>query len=251
MKMKHVLLSGVCVTAMCASALAADLTPRSVYKAPLPLPAPQFSWTGCYVGGNAGYGYATRTWSGTATTPVTVFASQHTSGDGFVGGGQLGCDYQSGNWVFGIEGMGDGSTINKTTGINVVPGANFVDKVTSFETVSGRFGWAADRSLLYVKAGGAWEQTSGTINGSALGLATETHAADNGGWLVGGGWEYAFAPHWSGKIEYDYMGFANKNLNFPLTTAGPVTFTHQTLQTVLVGLNYRFDLGMAPFDARY
>ena len=77
--------------------------------------APQFSWTGCYVGGNAGYGMASRNWNAVATTPTTAAVSQHTSGGGFVGGGQLGCDYQAGNWVVGIEGMGDGSTINYNT----------------------------------------------------------------------------------------------------------------------------------------
>jgi len=251
MKMKKILLSGVCVTAMCTSALAADLAPKMAYKAPPPVPAPQFSWTGCYVGGNAGYGHATRTWSGIATTPVTTFASQGTSGGGFVGGGQLGCDYQTGNWVFGIEGMWDGSSINYTTPVNIAPGANFIDKIASFETVTGRIGWAADRSLFYVKAGGAWDQTNGTINGSALGGATETHSANNSGWLVGAGWEYAFTNNWSGKIEYDYMGFGNTTVNYPITTAGPVTFSHQTLQTILVGLNYRFNLGTPPVSAKY
>jgi outer membrane immunogenic protein len=244
MKTKKILLSGFCITAMCASAFAADLSPKLAYKAPI-APAPVFSWTGCYVGGNVGYGHASRTWSGTATTPVTTFLTQHTSGGGFVGGGQLGCDYQSGNWVFGIEGMLDGSTINYTTSLNnILPGASLTDKVTSFETVTGRVGWAADRSLLYVKAGGAWDQTSGSLNGPP-GFSSESHSTTNSGWVVGGGWEYAFSTHWSGKIEYDYMAFSNRTLNYPLTTAGPVTFSHQTLQTILVGLNYRFSPGDA------
>jgi outer membrane immunogenic protein len=253
MKTKKILLSSVCVTAMCASALAADLTPRPApaYHAPPSVLAPQFSWTGCYVGGNAGWGHATRTWSGTATTPSTVFLSKGTSGDGFVGGGQLGCDYQAGNWVFGIEGMFDGSTINYSSSLsNILPGASLTDKVTSFETVTGRIGWAWDRSLFYVKGGGAWDQTSGSINGPP-GFNSESHSANNSGWLLGGGLEYAFTPQLSAKIEYDYMGFGNKTLNFPLTTAGPVTFSHQTLQTVLVGLNYRFNFGAGPVGARY
>jgi outer membrane immunogenic protein len=240
--MKKILLSGACIAAMSASALAADLTPRPMYKAP-PLAAPQFSWTGCYVGGNAGYGMASRTWNAIATTPVTAFVSQHTSGGGFVGGGQLGCDYQAGSWVFGVEGMVDGSTINYNTSIgNVLPGASLTDKVTSFETATGRIGWAMDRSLYDVKGGAAWEQTSGAINAPAP-FSSESHSADNSGWLLGGGLEYAFTPQWSGRVEYDYMGFDNRSVAYPLTTAGSVTFTHQNLQTVLAGLNYRFALG--------
>ena len=110
MKIKQTLLSGACVAAivasMAASASAADLSPRPMYKAPQMVAVPQFSWTGCYVGGNAGYGMASRKWSAVATTPTTAFVSQHTSGGGFVGGGQLGCDYQSGNWVDRHRGNG-------------------------------------------------------------------------------------------------------------------------------------------------
>jgi outer membrane immunogenic protein len=250
MNTRTILLSGVCVAALCASALAADLPAKApYYKAPPPVPA--FSWSGCYVGGNLGYGHANRTWNATATTPVTAFVSQHTSGDGFVGGGQLGCDYQAGSWVVGIEGMVDGSTINKTSGVNTIPGATLNDKVTSFETATGRIGWAMDRALLYVKGGAAWEQTSGTINGSALGLSSESHSMTNSGWVVGGGIEYAFAPQWSAKIEYNYMGFANKTVAYPITTAGTVNFTNQSLQTITAGLNYRFNWGAGPIGARY
>jgi outer membrane immunogenic protein len=242
--MKKILLSGVCMAAMSASALAADMAPRPMYKAPPLAAPPQFSWTGCYVGGNAGYGQASRTWNATATTPVTAFVSQHTSGGGFVGGGQLGCDYQTGSWVFGVEGMVDGSTINYNTSLSsVLPGASLNDKVTSFETAAGRVGWAVDRSLFYVKGGAAWEQTSGAIN-APVGFSSESHSANNSGWLLGGGFEYAFAPQWSGKVEYDYMGFGNRTVAYPLTTASAVTFTHQNLQTILVGLNYRFNLEM-------
>ncbi len=243
MKIQRTLLSGVCIAAMCTSAFAADLAPRMAYKASPAAVAPQFSWTGCYVGGNAGYGQASRNWNTTATTPVTAFISQHTSGGGFVGGGQLGCDYQSGNWVVGIEGMFDGSTINYNTSLNgILPGASLTDKVDGFGTVTGRLGWAADRSLLYVKAGGAWDRTNGAINGPA-GFSSESHSANNSGWVVGGGWEYALTQQWSGKIEYDYMGFGNRTVGYPLTTAGTVTFAKQNLQTILAGLNYHFNFG--------
>jgi outer membrane immunogenic protein len=247
MNIKKILLSGVCVTAFGASALAADLTPKPAYKAPPLAPVPQFSWTGCYVGGNVGFGHQTRTWNTTATTPSTAFVSVHTRGDGFVGGGQLGCDYQQGSWVFGIEGMFDGTTIDRTTSLSaILPGASLSDRVGSFETATARIGWAMDRSLLYVKGGGAWEQTSGSINGP-VGFSSETHTIDNSGWVAGAGWEYAFTPQWSGKLEYDYMGFGNRTVGFPFTTAGSVTFTHQTLQTVLLGLNYRFYSSVAKY----
>ena len=252
MKTKKILLSSVCVTAMGAALCGGFSQAASAADMPLkaPPPPPVFSWTGCYVGANAGWGHATRTWNGIATTPTTTPASVGTRGDGFVGGGQLGCDYQTGNWVFGVEGMVDGSTINYNTSLSsFLPGAFLTDKITAFETVTARIGWAWDRSLFYVKGGGAWAQGSGAIN-APLPFSSESHPINSAGWLVGGGFEYAFTPNWSGKIEYDFMGFMNTTANFPLTTLPPgtVTFTHQTLQTLLLGLNYRFG---APFGARY
>jgi outer membrane immunogenic protein len=241
--MQKALLSGVCAVALCTSAFAADLPAKPSYKSPPLAPAPVFSWSGCYVGGNLGYGHESRTWSGTATTPTTMFVSQRTSGDGFVGGGQLGCDYQWSNVVFGIAGMWDASDVSKSNSVNGIPGAFLRDKVKSFETVTGRIGWAINRNLVYALGGGAWERVSGTIDGSGLGLATETHSWSNSGWVVGAGWEYAFTNNLSAKIEYDYMDFANKTVSYPITSAGPVQFSRQNLQTILVGLNYRFGLG--------
>jgi outer membrane immunogenic protein len=239
MKAKAVLLSGICAVALSTSAMAADLPMPT--KAP-PVPVPQFSWSGCYVGGNLGYGHESRDWNGTATVTPSTFLTQKTSGSGFVGGGQLGCNYQAGNWVFGIEGMVDGSTINQSNAVAAIPGALLIDKITSFETLTGRLGWAVDRGLIYIKGGAAWDQTSGTINGSAVGAAgqSETHTLDNTGWVVGAGLAYAFAPQWSVRVEYDYMGFTNRTVQYPITTTGPVEFTNQNLQTILAGVDYRF-----------
>jgi outer membrane immunogenic protein len=244
---KRILLSGISATAFAASALAADLPP----PAPAPyrplLPVPVFSWTGCYIGGNLGYGHESRTWNATVTTVFSGPASQRTSGGGFVGGGQLGCDYQFGGLVVGVEGMLDGSTIDKISAVNVVPGATLRDEINWFATATGRVGWSFDQVLLYAKGGAAWEQVGGTINGGALGLATETHNWDNTGWVLGGGLEWAFSPDWSVKVEYDHIGLKDRNAAFPLTTAGTVRFTSQNLQTILVGLNYRFHFGGPPW----
>jgi outer membrane immunogenic protein len=247
MTCKRILLSGISATAFAASALAADLPvrPQAAYQ-PL-VPVPQFSWSGCFIGANLGYGHETRTWNATVTTPATFFASQRTSGGGFVGGGQLGCDYQFSGLVVGVEGMLDGSGIDKVTAVNLVPGATIEDQVNWFGSVTGRVGWSFDRILLYAKGGGAWENAGGKINAGAIGLASESHHWDNNGWVWGGGLEWAFSPDWSLKVEYDYMGLKDRNVAFPLTTAGTVRFTSQNLQTVLVGLNYRFHFGGPPW----
>ncbi len=246
--MKKLLLCGVCSLALSGSALAADMAPKPVYKAPPP--APVFSWTGCYIGGNVGWGQAKAKASGTVSTGggSTVAFSGKSTASGVVGGGQLGCDYQTGNWVFGLEGMFDAADINKT--LNTL-GVITTSKLKSFETFTGRVGWAVDQNLFYVKGGGAWAQTKQGVNATGVGGAVDNVSVDISGWVVGGGWEYAFAPNWSFKVEYDYMKFGDKNVFFP-NNATTARISDQSLQTVLVGLNYRFGTGgKAPVVAKY
>src|SRR5262245_48744607 len=80
------------------AAMAADIA-RPVYKAPpagaLPV---AYDWTGFYIGGHVGYGWADKSW-----TDSFGLATSHTS-DGFLGGGQVGFNYQVNQFVFGVEG---------------------------------------------------------------------------------------------------------------------------------------------------
>ncbi len=115
-------------------ALAADMA----VKAPPPPPAPVYSWSGCYLGGNVGYGWAPTKWSDPTTD--LEFAS-HTAA-GVVGGGQIGCDYQfNPRWVIGIRGMFDGTDMSadshKVIGAG---GPNIFDhtRVSWFATLTGR-----------------------------------------------------------------------------------------------------------------
>jgi outer membrane immunogenic protein len=254
--MKKILLLGVCAAALCGMpALAADLPTKPVYKA-APAPVPMFTWNGCYVGANIGGAWA----RADASFDVVGFPNQdlgHPNRSGWAGGLQTGCDVQSGNWVFGLEGMWDwtsGSTSRNGTTIAGGFPFSLSGDPRHFATLTARTGWAVDRSLLYVKAGGAWAGMDNTLNVTAGGVGFSWNTSSSGsGWVVGAGWEYAFAPNWSMKIEYDYMGFGNRdNSN---TVLGPVANLHisgQSIQTLLVGLNYRWDMmGKAPVAARY
>src|SRR6516225_6822764 len=110
--MKKILLTGIAGVALLVApfAYAADLA-RPVYKAPPPPPPlPVFSWTGCYIGGHIGGGWGHKTVSAPTLAPG-ISVSGNTSG--FLGGGQVGCDYQfAPNWVVGIEGAGSAGDIN-------------------------------------------------------------------------------------------------------------------------------------------
>src|SRR3954464_2054804 len=113
--MKKLLFSSVALFGLTATAMAADL-PRRTVVAPPPVPyvaVPVFTWTGFYVGVNAGGAFSTHdrddfTTSGAfvGATPLTGFAAVSTNSNdrsGFAGGGQIGYNYQMGSWVIGVE----------------------------------------------------------------------------------------------------------------------------------------------------
>jgi outer membrane immunogenic protein len=245
------------------AASAADL-PRPYTKAPAMAPMVS-TWTGCYVGGNIGAG-----WQRTTTTDVNPsnagsFSDAGTdTGSGIVGGGQVGCDYQfASNWVVGVQGMFDGADVK---GSHFAPFAyagdnteRFAARTDWFGTLTARIGYAVTpQALLYLKGGVAWVHTnysdadaSGTIFVPYTGVVSSTRI----GWTIGGGGEYRLNQNWSLFAEYDYIGLGSKTLGYTYTCGAVCGFNDpyfysekQNLQTVLVGLNYRFG---GPIVAKY
>jgi len=226
------------------SSFAADMAmPLKTPMVAAPVP---FSWTGFYIGGNIGAGWGTVEPTVLAN-PAIPLAANLTLGtvspSGFVGGGQVGFNWQTGWVVWGVEGDFDGAGIKGTTQCFV--GATCSSNTNWLATVSGRVGGVVlDRILAYVKGGGAWENTnySGT---DVLGLvafpgATVSTTTTRAGWLLGMGVEYAFTNNWTGFVEYDYMDFGSSNVNF--TFAGQVFGSSITdkLSEVKAGVNYKF-----------
>jgi outer membrane immunogenic protein len=258
------LLTGTAMSlAMVACASAADLGPA---PGPVYTKAPAYSWTGFYIGGHVGGGWANKAWfediteTGSGGVGPVGFqdASYHTSG--FLGGGQVGYNYQMGRWVFGIE--GDFSGANITGSGNCFPEVvgtvqTCSTNIKSLGTVTGRIGAAWDRTLLYVKGGGAWvreDHANGCDICAVGGLPTFSVASETrGGWTVGVGAEYAFMGPWSAKLEYDYIGLGTRNLTFvdaPPSTGRFTEDVRQNLQLVKFGVNYRFGLG-GPLFSKY
>ena len=253
--MKKLLAAAAFVSLSSAAAFAADLPARTYTKAAPIIMAPIYSWTGFYVGGHVGYGWGSEDW-----TRIDGSGGEEGNGqvrsfkpDGFLAGGQVGFNYQVNQWVFGIEGAMSWSDVKGGfVGTNNNGPASWNTDINWLGTLAGRVGYAFNTSLLYVKGGGAWADEG--YNHPATGGQGQTFNYTGGttrsGWLVGAGLEYGFTPNWSALIEYNYIDFGTNRTTLNERSGRFVTFDmSQTLQTIKVGVNYRF--GGGPVVAKY
>ena len=227
-------------TAASQVASAADLG-RAPPLAPAyaPLAPPPYNWTGCYFGGNIG-----GAWPNVEVDDLTTGGSVSTSNSGVAGGGQIGCDYQAGQWwVFGFRNMLDATSLSNSVAFATTPFTGTSDSSTHwFDTLTARGGYlVAPNVLLYVQGGAAWTNTNVTFfdgTGAQVGQISNNRT----GWTVGGGAEWMFAPHWSVFAEYNFMGFGTQSAAF--TACAPagcdVLTAKANIQDALVGLNYKF-----------
>lgn len=234
--MKKFLLSTAALMALgTASAVAADLPARTYTKAPAPVYAPVYNWTGFYIGGHIGAAFG-----GDDGFDTNIVGLTGTSRDAaFLGGGQIGADYQfSPNWVLGIEGQISALTDNERT--FTAPTGDFIrDRSDWLASVTGRLGYTWGPGMLYVKGGVAFRDDSGL--GVTAGFAPAATDKESTGWTIGGGLEYMFAPAWSAKVEYQYYDFGTTNV---VTNAGLGALSYKDdIHTVKVGVNYHFNWG--------
>jgi len=231
-------------------ALAADLPMHApvVTKAPPPVAAPVFNWTGPYAGLHAGYGWG----SGDHAVTLDGFLFLVPDGlpvdiDGWSAGGQIGYNWQSGNYVFGIEADISWADIEGFS-YTVPDDDGYETKVDWFGTVRGRLGYAVDRGLGYITGGLAYGRIKAEMGDIDLNLnfdpSTGT-ARDSGtkyGWTAGAGVEYAFAPNWTARIEYLYVDLGKFEFNGTASNNGnPVRADIKTnFHLVRGGVNLRW-----------
>jgi outer membrane immunogenic protein len=297
--MKKLLLASLALAALAAvgPAIAADMPFKArVYKAPPPV----WSWTGFYIGGNVGYSWGrSRTVAmscGDVLTCATGAAGAnvppgHTLVDpatmsfdnsGWVGGLQVGYNWQfSPKWLAGFEADFDFANI-RGSGATIMPwndvppsGESFTaaasDKIKSFGTVRGRFGYLpADNLLIFATGGFAYgrvEQAATGINNGPFGNAgfggsgfscpgpfpslcfSNSRSRTLTGWTAGAGVEYMI---WNGvtlKAEYLHVDLGGSTtLNLPSTSNAPgnnpsslnARFNNTTFNIVRTGLNWHF-----------
>jgi outer membrane immunogenic protein len=305
--MKKTLSVAALAIALTGSAFAADL-PH--YKAPLPPPPPPPPlWTGFYVGLNAG-----GTWANSnrltltnapfvidpaaglvAIGPATaaalgasgIFSTSNSAG--FIGGGQIGYNWQfyNGAALAGIEADIQGiansrSTNTYFTGVPVTAGG-FVAGFNAFQgiavsknldyigTVRGRLGWLFTPTLLVYGTGGlayGGVQTSFNVMGAPIAsptpftgwFAASSFSDTRVGWTAGGGLEWMFMPRWSAKVEYLYYDLGTVTSSAVAVSSSPtgVAFANFLQSSarfngniVRAGVNYHFNWGAPPVVAKY
>ncbi len=221
--------------ALCAPVAAADLPVAPITRAPAVVP---FSWTGCYLGVNLGYGW------GRASSTITgggVTGSASENLDGILGGGQIGCNYQWSSIVWGIEGDFQGTGQRRTNSFTTGGlGVNSTDSIPWFGTIRGRVGYAASNWLFYATGGWGYGEFRNETTLSGIVVGSGTASRDHGFWTVGGGIENAFAPHWSWKLEYLYASTGNLNNTFAIGGTTFVATDKFTDNILRAGVNYRF-----------
>jgi outer membrane immunogenic protein len=232
---KFVWLALLGATATVLPASAADLyrnrepaPPPVSYVAPVGQPN---TWAGFYIGVNGGYGW------GDGGDTFTRGANTYTRAqpEGGFGGGQLGYNFQSGSFVYGLETDFQGGDITDSV---TAGGVTSRERMDWFGTARGRLGFAAGPALLYGTGGFAY----GDVKQHALiGGAGFENAGTRTGYTVGGGLEFKLTSAWSLKGEYQYLDFGSEKLTDP---AGAATGDLDTnFHTARIGLNYRFGGG--------
>lgn len=258
------LLSAAAAVMASGSAFAADLPSRTeAPPAPYIAPPPIFTWTGFYIGVNAGASFGSGNNNDfvshgfSSGAPGTRYVSSGNNDTNFTGGGQVGYNWQAGPLVYGLE--ADFDYLGSQHGsIGVPSGAHtpyFVavngNNNNYLGTVRGRLGYAVDRALFYVTGGLAYGGSAGggsvTYYPSSGGPYAYTSSGNNSnvGYAVGGGVEYAFTPNWTARVEYLYVNRGNKTLTYAAPVGAPsgtyFVSSRKTADNLLrVGVNYKF-----------
>jgi outer membrane immunogenic protein len=220
------------------------------YKAPPAVAPPPYSWTGVYVGGNAGYSvghdHSTATLLGVQNTALPVLSQESftLAPEGWLGGGQIGFNWQTGHLVLGAEADWQWSG-QQDSACNCQFPIVLAQKLKSFGTARARVGYAADAWLWYATGGVAWGRISNTAMLPPFGVVSFDQSKS--GWVVGAGFETALWGNWTAKLEYLYMdlGGATGSANFVVEPTLPIienltgttTFRDHILRA---GVNYKF-----------
>jgi outer membrane immunogenic protein len=266
---KALLAAAACFVPVWGAAIAADMPVKAPVMAP-----PVLSWTGFYIGANAGFDKST----GDASNPFIALTGTDTGTGGIgrglflppsqfnvnssrvgaEGGLQLGYNWEAAPWVFGIVADFDGSSASETqvligTNPAILPETVTVgSKLQALGTARVRIGWAASgTSMVYLTGGLAYGEHQlslaavGPTWNPPLNVAATTTVWDPG-WVVGGGWEGKWGSSgWSvvGELLYVQLRSLSVTLPYAYVVGQTSTLTatlHENDFVARAGLNYHF-----------
>jgi outer membrane immunogenic protein len=251
--MKRILFTTVSlgVLALMSPALGADLSPY--VKAPAAA-TPLYDWSGFYVGvvGGGGFGNHNVNNALGSSSTFTNFTANYSS-QGGVAGGEAGYNWQSGNYVVGIEADGFWSGIKGNDAAAINAGSFPITSVDADNlrwggTLRARGGFTIDRWLMFFTGGWAFGDLVHTNTDPVFGVDKFTVHAN--GLTAGAGFAYALTNNVIGKFEYRYYNFNGYNRpGSPLTPNGQLPYTTEsTYSVVTLGLDYKFG---GPVVAKY
>jgi outer membrane immunogenic protein len=219
--------TGIAAVALLATAIAAQAAdlPRS-YKSPAYTAPAYASWTGFYVGLNAGYGF------GKASVANNVGSTGDFNVNGAVFGATAGYNFQTGTWVWGLEGDIDYSGMKGSSTAFCVPACTVSNSWLG--TARARLGYAGWNNWLPYLTGGA---AFGNVKFEQAGTVDSKTKI---GWTAGVGVEYALLTNWSVKAEYLYADLGKATCAAPACNPGADVTTTFKANLVRLGVNYRF-----------
>jgi outer membrane immunogenic protein len=211
--------------AVSGAAVAADM--RMPVKAPPPIVSPATNWSGFYIGAMGGYA------SESSSDDVIVGVAADPRMKGGFGGGTIGYNWQTGQFVFGLEADAAFAGIDASA---TAFGITAESEIRSLGTVRGRIGMAFDTVLLYATGGYAWADNKFTVTIPPVSVSESNF---HHGWTVGAGVEWMFAPRWSVKFEYLYRDFSSETYFAGLLPPG-VSSGNIGFHSGQVGVNFHF-----------
>jgi outer membrane immunogenic protein len=254
---------GLAALSLTAPASAADLAARPYTKAPAPVIAAVYDWSGFYIGINGGGGWSHKCWD--TTTPfvlpgvliATVVVPPGPEGchdaSGGVVGGQLGYRWQSGAWVFGLEGQGDWADIRGSNASIYPPfaGASNRTKIDAIGVITGQVGYAWNNVLFYVKGGamGVDDKYEGFV--TATNVVFDRASETRWGGAVGAGLDFGITPNIVLGVDYVHGFLGSRNITFTSVTTGAISridHIRQDVDMVTARLSYKFG---GPVIAKY
>ena len=237
--MKKLLLTTTALVVLASPALAADLAARPYTKAPPPVMAAIYDWSGFYIGVNGGGGWTHNTWDVVGGGRE----GSHDSSGGTIGG-QVGYRWQMGQFVFGVEAQGNWADFSGDNQ-SALFGTRNRTKTDAFGLFTSQVGYAFNNVLVYAKGGAAITSNTYTITNAATGAFLGSNDNTRWGGVVGAGLEYGFAPNWSLGVEYDHLFMDRQTVSFGALGSDSIK---QDADLFTARLNYRFG---GPVATRY